>query len=174
MKRRRVLVIVGIAVVVIAIAGVAFWEYHEQPQFCATCHIMDSYLESWESSSLLVHDHAEENITCLDCHEPTIEQQVHELVVFVQGDYRDPLKMRKFPDDECLECHEHGSYEDIIQRTANYTVNGQKVNPHDPHISNENEFKCYHCHKMHRESPGLDYCYGCHHSGELVSCSECH
>jgi len=34
-------------VVVIGGVGViGLWRYHEQPQFCDTCHIMDPYLES--------------------------------------------------------------------------------------------------------------------------------
>jgi len=34
-------------VVVIGGVGViGLWRYHEQPQFCATCHIMEPYLES--------------------------------------------------------------------------------------------------------------------------------
>jgi hypothetical protein len=27
---------------------------------------------------------------------------------------------------------------------------------------------------MHRRSPGMKYCVTCHHTGELVGCSECH
>ena len=72
---KKAVLIAGIAAVVIVIAGVALWNYHEQPQFCAICHIMQPYLESWESPPLLAQAHAEENITCLECHEPTIQQQ---------------------------------------------------------------------------------------------------
>lgn len=88
---KKAVLIVGIAAVVIVIAGVALWNYHEQPQFCATCHIMQPYLESWESPSLLAHAHAEENITCLERHEPTIQQQVQEVGEFATKDYKAPL-----------------------------------------------------------------------------------
>ena len=85
-KKRIVVIAVVLGVVVIGGVGAAgLWQYHEQPQFCATCHIMDPYLASWESSDLGAHAHAVEDVTCLDCHEPTVQQQVDELVVYVQG-----------------------------------------------------------------------------------------
>lgn len=70
----------------------AAWKYHEQPQFCATCHIMEPYLESWVSSDYGAHAHAVEDATCLECHEPTTQQQVDELVVYMQGDFTVPLE----------------------------------------------------------------------------------
>jgi len=33
-------------VVLGGVGAAGFWQYHEQPQFCATCHIMEPYLES--------------------------------------------------------------------------------------------------------------------------------
>jgi cytochrome c nitrite reductase small subunit len=153
LKRRNIWVIVGIAVVVIVIvAGVALWNYHEQPQFCAICHIMQPYLESWESSPFLAQAHAEESVSCLECHEPTIQQQVDELVKFVTNDYEIPLEEREFDQEWCLRCHEHGSYEELIQRTEEL-----ELNPHDSHYG---EMECSICHKVHRESE--DYCALCH------------
>ncbi|MGA9347940.1 MAG: cytochrome c3 family protein [Anaerolineae bacterium] len=152
---KKVGLIVGIAAVVIIIAGVALWKYHEQPQFCAICHIMQPYLESWESSPFLAQAHAEDNITCLECHEPTIQQQVDELKAYVQGDFEVPLEERKFPMEFCFGCHEpneHTSYEEVIQRTE-----GLELNPHGSHIG---EMECRICHKAHRASE--DYCAQCH------------
>ena len=181
LKRRNKWVIAGIAAVavVIIIAGLALWNYHEQPQFCALCHEMEPYLESWNGSDFLAYEHAEEGVTCLDCHEPTLRQQVHEIVVHMQGDFKVPLKERKFPMDFCFDCHlphEHTSYEQVIERTEDYTVDDEKVNPHDPHAGLEGmkRYECRRCHKVHKESPGINYCYGCHHLRDLVNCSECH
>jgi len=152
LKRRNIWVIVGVAAVLVIIAGVALWNYHEQPQFCATCHVMQPYLESWESSPFLAQAHAEEDITCLECHEPTVQQQVEELIKNVTKDYETPLRERKIPKEECLECHEHGSYEELIQRTEEL-----ERNPHDSHYG---EMECRICHKMHKVS--VDYCAQCH------------
>jgi len=73
-------------VVLGGVGAVGFWQYHEQPQFCATSHIMEPYLESWQKSDYGAYVHAIEDVTCLECHVPTVEQQVHELVVYMQGD----------------------------------------------------------------------------------------
>ena len=50
---KKAVLVVWMAAVVIIVAGVALWNYHEQPQFCATCHIMQPYLESWQLTSFL-------------------------------------------------------------------------------------------------------------------------
>jgi cytochrome c nitrite reductase small subunit len=192
---KKAVLIVGIAIVVIVTAGVALWNYHEQPQFCATCHIMQPYLDSWEWPPLLAHAHAEENITCLECHEPTIQQQAQEGVKYVTKDYQNPLKEREFPKEWCFRCHEHGSYEQLIELTKDYTVDGEQINPHayridpqapdpeaytvdseapDPHDSEQGELECYQCHKIHKESPGLTSCYECHHDAFFFNCSVCH
>jgi len=152
LRRRNIWVIVGIAAVVIIITGVALWNYHEQPQFCAICHIMQPYLESWESPPLLAYAHAEENVTCLECHEPTIQQQMDEGIKFVTKDYENPLQEREFDQEWCLRCHEHGSYEELIQRTEEL-----ELNPHESHYG---EMECSICHKVHRASE--DYCAHCH------------
>jgi len=46
-KKRIVVIAVLLGVVVLGgVGAVSLWRYHEQPQFCATCHIMKPYLES--------------------------------------------------------------------------------------------------------------------------------
>ncbi|MDY7080379.1 MAG: ammonia-forming cytochrome c nitrite reductase subunit c552 [Chloroflexota bacterium] len=182
---KKVVLILGIAAVVIVIAGVGFWEYHKQPQFCGTCHEMEPYVESLNQPASSAGKHAAEGMVCLDCHEPTIEQQVHELVVHVQGDFRVPLKQRKFENEFCFDCHlpnEHTSYEQVIERTQDYIIDGENVNPHDPHAdvegAEQERRECYVCHEIHGEGespePDITYCYGCHHSRTFVSCNECH
>ncbi len=165
-------------VVLGAAGGAGFWWYHEQPQFCGICHLMDAYVESWQGSDLLAQEHGEEAVACLDCHEATIEEQVRELVVYVSGEFRVPLKERRYPAEECFACHlpnEHTSWQEVIERTRDYVVTGKVINPHDPHAGLEemSQYECYSCHKMHRDSPGVNFCYTCHHAG-LVSCSQCH
>jgi cytochrome c nitrite reductase small subunit len=156
-KKRIVVIAVVLGVVVIGgVGAVGFWQYHEQPQFCATCHIMDPYLESWQASDLGAHAHAEYDVTCLECHEPTVEEQVNELVVYLQGDYEIPLRELKYPMEECLQCHEHGTYEEIVETTADL-VETVGANPHASHYG---EMECRLCHKMHKESE--DYCAQCH------------
>jgi cytochrome c nitrite reductase small subunit len=161
MSRKRIVVIaVLLAVVVLGGAGAAgLWRYHEQPEFCGTCHVMDPYLESWQSLSLGANAHARHDVACLDCHEPTVDQQMNELMVYIQGDYEVPLKGFKYPKEACLECHEHGSYEQLVEMTAGLEAE-TGANPHGSHYG---EMECRLCHSMHQESE--DYCSQCHAYG---------
>lgn len=183
LKTRKIWMILGVGGVLVATLVVAGWTYHKQPEFCAVCHEMKPYLESWSQPDSLAYQHAEEGIACLDCHEPTIQQQANEAIAHVKGDFKDPLKQRKFESDFCLDCHlasQHTSYEQVIERTADYVVDGETVNPHEPHVGLEDveqkRRECYVCHDMHRESTGLTFCYGCHHQETFQSCSDpdCH
>jgi len=155
-RKRTVVIVVLLGVVVLGgVGAVGFWQYHEQPQFCATCHIMDPYLESWQSSDYGAAAHAEQGVACLDCHEPTVQQQMDELVMYVQGDFTVPLEEREFGVEFCFGCHEaneHTGYEEVIQRTE-----GLEINPHGSHLG---EMECATCHKMHK--PSEDYCAQCH------------
>jgi len=157
MSKKRI-VVIGVLLGVVVIGGVgavAAWKYHEQPQFCGTCHIMDPYVASWQASDLGAHAHAVEDVACLDCHEPTVQQQVDELVVYLQGDFAVPLEERQLGTQFCFDCHlpnEHTSYEEVIQLTA-----GLELNSHDSHLG---EMDCEICHKTHKLSE--DYCAQCH------------
>jgi len=53
-RKRTVVIAVLLGVVVLGgVGAVGFWQYHEQPQFCGTCHIMYPYVESWQLTSFL-------------------------------------------------------------------------------------------------------------------------
>lgn len=53
-RKRMAVTAVLLGVVVIGgVGAVGLWSYHGQPQFCATCHIMEPYLESWQLTSFL-------------------------------------------------------------------------------------------------------------------------
>lgn len=188
MKKRNKLLIMAVAVfALLVIAGIAGWKWHEQPSFCsAVCHkVMAPYVESWQDSDLLARSHAEADIYCLDCHEPTLSEQMTEAKKYVTGDYRTPLESATFPSSFCLECH--GSYDELAEKTADYEYEGVAVNPHaqlvdqtvasgvNPHgTSNSTRIECSSCHTMHDDSPGIVYCFGCHHSGTFKTCAECH
>jgi len=156
-KKRIVIVAVLLGVAVIGgVGAIGLWTYHEQPQFCATCHIMQPYLDSWVASDYGAYAHAVEDVTCLECHVPTTQQQVDELVVYMQGDFTVPLEEIEVSDEFCFDCHlddEHTSLEEVVQRTSD-----REVNPHQSHLIGE--LDCDLCHRMHGLSE--DYCAGCH------------
>jgi cytochrome c nitrite reductase small subunit len=178
---KKILVMVGavVAIAAIAVGAGALWNYHQNPEFCAICHIMQPYVDSWQGSDFMVRQHAEADIACLDCHEPTIGQQVQEVFKYVTGKYETPLTGPEFPKEFCLGCHEHGSYEELAERTKDYVYDDQNLNPHNPHPDLQDErveaeFDCWHCHSAHHTSRGMDYCWGCHHDGDFEDCRECH
>jgi formate-dependent nitrite reductase cytochrome c552 subunit len=184
-KRNIWLVIILTVAVVLAVGGVAGWKWHEKPSFCSTvCHkVMTPYVDSWSSGSLLAHQHAQANLTCLACHEPKISEQLTEAKKYVTGRYSTPLAPVSMPSSFCLKCH--GSYEELAKKTANYEYAGVRVNPHsrlvdpsstdDPHNSpNAKPIECQDCHRMHEASPGIEYCFGCHHQKNFKKCTDCH
>lgn len=156
-KKRIVLVAIIVIVLVLVALGVGGWTYHGQPRFCSDlCHIMSPYLESWNGSDYGAGVHAAEGVTCLDCHEPTIAEQMNELLVFVKGDYTVPLEQLEVSDEFCYDCHlmdEHGDKDQVVERTAEL-----ERNPHESHLLGE--FSCSDCHHMHK--PSEDQCTECH------------
>lgn len=188
-KRGKLIVVAGVLVVVLAVAGGGFWVWHNDPSFCGTmCHdTMGSYTEGYENAKgddLLVSKHAEAGVTCLDCHEATIEDQVTELGKQLSGDYRVPFKKMETEDGFCLRegCHDLA---DVQKKETVVDANGVEANPHTqsidasnaehPHESADGKtLECSECHTVHRSSAELDQCYSCHHTETFQSCSNCH
>ena len=140
---------------------------------CSACHVMDPFFESLQDTNLLAYAPAQEGLECLDCHELAVLEQVHEEAV--PGA---PVAQLRVDMQFCFDCHvpnEHTSYEQVIELTADYIIDDQNINPHDPHAGLEQpQVECRYCHKMHKESPLIKGCYSCHHAGTFESCSTCH
>ncbi|HEY3423222.1 MAG TPA: cytochrome c3 family protein [Negativicutes bacterium] len=134
----------------VAVAGFAAMEKaSDKPAFCANCHNMQSYYDSWHEGNLLAKKHADAKVNCHDCHEPSFTQQADEGIKYVTGNFETPLKKREFPKEFCLKCHD---YEQVKAKT-----NFGKSNPHDSH---NGEQDCNKCHNMHQQSK--------------IQCAECH
>ena len=89
-RGRRWPIVVGVVAVVLVAAGAGFWAWHEQPGFCnAVCHDpMDAYVEGYyEDAALMANEHARADVTCFQCHEANIEEQVTEGLAWVRGDF---------------------------------------------------------------------------------------
>ena len=187
-KGRRAAIAAVVVATVLVVAGAGLWVWHEQPSFCgAICHTpMDNYLATYEaplgqaatdkwgnavadSSSMLAAVHAAEGDTCMDCHIPTLSEQVGEGVAWVAGNYEFLLLERnagdlteasgRANDELCLNesCH-NLTREDLVEKTADMGT----YNPHDPHHM---ELDCTTCHKAHRAS--VMYCTQCHAQAEV-------
>lgn len=117
-KHPRRGIIVGVVVVVIALAGVGFYQWHETPGFCAAfCHNMDQYLDTYSQpqgvqgvdkygntvsntnaimSTLHRHNNTtgKSDIACMDCHHAVVGEQVSEGISWIGGNYLSPLDER--------------------------------------------------------------------------------
>jgi hypothetical protein len=161
-KRRKALAIICTTVVVLIGVGTGFFVWHATPDFCnAICHSpMDTYVEGYYSqdSSLLVTAHAQNDLTCLSCHETTVEQQIAELQQWVSGDFRDPMLKRGMDNGFCLRegCH------DLTTDELSASTSALSFNPHDwsfHEVSN-----CGGCHSVHGQSTLT--CTSCHGTAE--------
>lgn len=163
-KKKRVVVAVVI-VVVLACLGIAGWKWHEQPSFCnAVCHQpMDRYVEGYydpnNTNLIAVHGKQGKGVTCLECHVPTIEQQLTEVEHWVTGNFTDPLAKRQFGNEFCLneKCHPY-TYEELEQATSSMSFN--------PHSRHHGEQQCSSCHKVHDQSSVL--CVQCHQEAQEI------
>lgn len=186
MKPKKWPIVVGTVALVFVVAGMGFWVWHEQPSFCAAiCHTpMDPYVETYDqplgeagvdkwgnevvdTSSMLAVAHKASGKTCLDCHVPTLGEQMAEGASWVTGGYGVPLQEATLADlgaargvasDEfCLNesCH-NLTRDDLANATAGMTRN--------PHLAYHGDISCDSCHKAHRAS--VNYCTQCHADAE--------
>ena len=192
--RKRGPIVAAVVVAVAIIAGAGLWVWHEQPSFCAAiCHVpMDPYLETYDeqadapctdkwmnevsnTNAMLAVTHRVEGKTCMDCHVPTLAEQVSELGSWVSGDYVYPLVEADLnqlteasgmdADEFCLKsgCHVTADGEALTTRaqlteaTADLAFN--------PHVAQHGERACSDCHKGHRAS--VMVCADCHNEAAL-------
>ncbi|NPD31168.1 histamine H3 receptor [Eggerthellaceae bacterium zg-1084] len=177
---RRWGVLAGVAAL-IAVAAIGFNAWHATPQFCnAICHTpMDPYVEGYVAgSNAVMAAHRDADVACLDCHVPTIKEQVNEATSWATGAYEtDGQGMLvgqgiSFDYRKCAKsgCHD---FEKITASTADW--GGQKgVNPHFNHQFYGGDdsgaqvagsmgayaMDCSYCHSSHGTSQM--WCNGCH------------
>jgi cytochrome c nitrite reductase small subunit len=154
---------IGAALVIIFVVVAAAGTLHIKSQvqttdYCAGCHVIAPYYDSWKSSPYLAHTHQELGLVCQDCHTRTARAGVTELVKYTTHNYEIPLKDHRVRPEECLRCH--GSYAALATRTKN--LKGPEGFPlgRNPHDSHWGQIDCGICHKMHKAS--VDLCAGCH------------
>lgn len=180
--------IIGVIVLAVVLVGVGLYKWHETPEFCtAICHSpMDSrYLDTlyanpyepavdkWGNSvdkagAMLASVHGKMGKKCMDCHVPSIEEQVTEGLEWVGGNYYNPLSERDLArlvyyrgvgeTEFCLNegCHDI-TKSGLTEVTADMTRN--------PHSWHHFEYTCSDCHKAHRAS--VMVCSQCHEDAEV-------
>lgn len=195
-NKRKLAGIIGVVAAVVVVAGAGFMVWHDQPSFCnAICHTpMDGYLATYEAtpgesatdkwgnevadaSSMLAPVHAQEGITCVQCHVPQMSEQLTEGIGWLTGSYEvvQTTDERFVPEEKTLSdltaargiaseafclnsgCHTNDdgfamTRDDLIEKTSYMERN--------PHVEQHGEVDCNECHKAHRAS--TVYCSKCH------------
>ncbi|NTW28326.1 MAG: cytochrome c3 family protein [Coriobacteriia bacterium] len=159
-SRKRLWITLGIIIIVVVALVGGFFYLHSKPSFCnAICHSpMNAYVNGYygNDGKLLITAHADNGVSCLDCHEPALSEQLAEAGKWVTGNFNDPLEGRKFATPKfCLQegCH---NYDDVTKATGDYG-GGENANPHSSH---QGVMNCYECHSMHGTS--TLFCNSCH------------
>lgn len=195
-------IVAGVVAVVLVVACGGMWIWHGQPSFCAAiCHTpMDPYLATYEAqpgtvasdkygeqvenaSGMLSATHrVDANAGCMDCHVPTLSEQVSEGMAWVSGNYTleanntyggvlsersdAQLTAARGTDGDafCLKsgCHVNAdgsvmTRDDLAKLTSDMTLN--------PHQVEHGEMACTDCYKAHRAS--VNQCSRCHLEAEI-------
>ena len=166
-KRRKinwlkVSVLANIAILVVIVFFIAGAEViHKSdtdPNFCATCHIMESHVDSYLNGTNLDNLHAQAGVECKDCHDYPISAEIKGGIKFVTGDYtRDEngeLPKREFGDEMCNQCHISQPY---MERQTDFLY-------YNPHFTVMGIFTCTTCHFSHGEQ--VNFCKNCHPNPE--------
>jgi cytochrome c nitrite reductase small subunit len=146
--------IVLVAVAVIGLSGMAVIHQSDtNPEFCATCHLMQSRVDSYLTSTNLDHVHAQAGVQCKECHDYSIPDEIESGIKYITGNYNPDLPRRKFGDEMCLQCHISMDY---MATQTDYLVR-------NPHLNHWPDMRCTICHVSHGEQ--VDYCSDCHDNG---------
>lgn len=167
-NHRKAWTVVGVVAAVIIVAGLGFNAWHNTPGFCnSICHKpMDVYVDTYRSGDMgmLAAAHANANLSCLDCHEAKLTEQITEVMAWTSDDF--PMTddgylnndTSQFASKEnCLKsgCHDWNM---VVKGTWGFSGNDEKYNPHSSH--QDGSIECSDCHKSHVKS--TLYCAKCH------------
>ena len=148
----NIILVAGIGV---ALASMAILHQSDtNPQFCATCHNMEPYVESYLTGNTMDSVHAKAGVQCKECHSDyDVPAEIKSGINFITGNYDKSMPQRKFGDEVCNQCHISMEYmaaqTDYLRR--------------NPHASHWPDLKCRSCHISHDEQ--VDYCSQCHDNG---------
>ncbi len=185
-KKRILLFLVGGFMIVFLIGTI---EYTSKSHFCATCHYMKPFYESWKTSS---HGHIE----CATCHYlPGPRSKIRAKIegIMQLGRYWTKLYLKskpwaEIPDESCLRegCHEKRLLEGMTKykkvafdHKVHFTdlKRGKRLrctSCHSQIVQGEHitvtDSTCFICHfKESEHYPRISDCYHCHLKEDLIS-----
>ena len=179
---KRTILALLILIILLAVSGTAFIEVTSQPQFCVSCHYMQPYFASWETSS-------HKGVMCTKCHFPpgiqhTIEGKftaLSMLVNYATGIYKRSKPWAEISDASCLRggCHEARLLAGRVEYLQGIIFD------HKPHLTELRLGKTLRCTSCHSQivqgehiSVTASTCFICHFKGDdkhnLSKCTTCH
>jgi nitrate/TMAO reductase-like tetraheme cytochrome c subunit len=150
MSRRTQILLLLAAIVVIAVPSMFLYDYTQNnPQFCLTCHLMNTAYDAWSASAM-------HNVTCHDCHETNMIESLGHVTDVLFHNPTNVTKMTVIDNSLCESCHDTNDPQWLqIADTA-----GHKV-----HIfGNITGINCTDCHglNLHVFEPPENACLQCH------------
>lgn len=143
-----------VGIVIVATGAFVIHESNTNPDFCASCHLMQSHVTSYDTSGNLDYVHQQAGVQCKDCHDYSLSDEIKAGIKFVTHDYdvdeNGELLQRDFGDAICTQCH-------ISREHVALATDFLYRNPHDSPMG---VFTCNTCHLSHTGQ--IDYCGTCH------------
>lgn len=175
--------VTGLVGLLIGAAGVV--RYSETPSFCASCHIMRPYVDSWKSSS-------HKDVACIECHYPPDKkgalwkkyQGLSQVAKYVTRTY----SSKPFAEVDDASCLRSGCHSTRLLEGPLTTPHGIKFNHRDHLVGprRDRQLRCASCHSQmvvgrHIEVT-YETCYLCHFReggteaapGAEGGCLKCH
>lgn len=170
-NRTAIVVLMLLVAVTGVIAGYRYYRYTRQdPQFCASCHMMQESYRNWEMSR-------HRDVICQKCHNISLLEQNRLFIAYVVKGYTAPREQkhgRVEPWKACEECH--------VREARQGSLSLRKSFGHARHVFMEN-LGCVECHSasLHNFTPDEKACSGCHRDKLVhglgmqgLSCLKCH
>lgn len=170
---------------IVVLAGAA--EYTSKPSFCPTCHYMESFYQSWRTSS---HN----KVDCVECHfEPGLKGVIKgklnglvQIVSYISSSYKKRAPFAEIPDNTCARsgCHERQAFTDTTYNFEGIAFNHKH---HLQELKRGKTLKCTSCHSQIVQGTHMEVttstCFNCHFKksddpehryDKLANCTTCH
>lgn len=135
--------------------------FHQNPDNCSVCHLMDSHVDSYYESSHMDQAHEAAEVLCTDCHDSSLSSNVRMVGNYLIGNYEDFDPSVAQDDSMCADCH---ALDEVVEVTSAY-------GEFDPHGAFHGlNMDCNFCHRSHEAQ--IDYCSYCHLNGGQIMVEE--
>jgi predicted CXXCH cytochrome family protein len=175
----RLVAVLAAILLLLAIMTSGAAQYTSRSQFCASCHIMQPYYDSWQES-------AHHDVACIKCHfPPGAGEKVRgkmlglvQLLKYVTAT-AGPRFSAEIPDESCLRCH------DTRLLSGRVDFHGIPFD-HRPHLTETRrgkKLRCTSCHAQIVQGPHMTVttstCFLCHFKDGMLNeglgtCTRCH